>query len=454
MYFPQIHPRPAQGWINDPNGIMFYEGRYHLMMQHNPHSARHATIHWGHFSSTDLLAWREEPLAVVPRDGFDPLGAWSGVGAVIDGEPVLVYSGVPTKYGDSDAVIARRSGDAFKQAAVAAPMLTEPVAHRGELLTVTEIRDPFLFEYEGRRLAVQGCGFTGNRAGILLYDASDLDSWRLLGPLLVSTDLPAAVADELDAHIFECPQLFRVGDAWVLNVSLWHRVPEGEHGLDGVAYAVGDLVADGESMRFVAETAGRLDAGPDFYAPQAVPLGAGALAGDDGTERTLLWGWSWEHASRTQAETDAQGWAGILTLPREIVARDGDARGGLLAVPARELMGLRVGAGEEATRVRVTGASEIVAPAGTRVRFTAGGTSLEFEAGEGGLRAFIDASLLEVFSDAIAAGGTHTERLYPRDGEWLVEASAPVMAYALAVPGGADARVAQSAESPAVAVLA
>lgn len=87
--FPALHGRPAAGWVNDPNGCARVDGRFHVFFQHNPHAPVHHRIAWGHASSTDLLTWVQEPLALVPRPGEpDENGCWTGC--------LVLDAGVPT----------------------------------------------------------------------------------------------------------------------------------------------------------------------------------------------------------------------------------------------------------------------------------------------------------------------------------------------------------------------
>src|ERR687890_403195 len=93
--FPRLHGRPSQGGLNDPNGCSFVDGRYHLFFQYNPDAPFHRGIKWGHVSSTDLVHWRQEPIALVNRPGeLDRYGGWTG--CVVDdaGGPTAVYSAV------------------------------------------------------------------------------------------------------------------------------------------------------------------------------------------------------------------------------------------------------------------------------------------------------------------------------------------------------------------------
>lgn len=124
------------------------------------------------------------------------------------------------------------------------------------------------------------------------------------------------------ANIWECPNLVRIGESWVLLLSLWR-----DHVLSGVRYLVGDLVPQGTGLRFAARAGGTLDTGPTFYAPQTLVE----------ADRVLLWGWAWEGAGRSEAAIRAAGWCGTLTSPRELTL-DGDA---VSMRPAEELHGLR-----------------------------------------------------------------------------------------------------------------
>lgn len=327
--FPRLHPRPARGWLNDPNGIYYGDGRWHVFFQYNPESARHGNITWGQMSSTDLLRWEDEGIALRPQPGApDSHGCWSGIAVLDDGEPVLVYSGVRDIWGGSDVMLARPGADGVGWAQsdhVAAPM--------PESRKVLAVRDPFVFDFAGNRWALIGASHAPGIGAILLYDAADLTNWEERG-VLVHSMQPVSKALR-PANMWECPQLVRMGHDWVLVVSLW----VGGHTTD-VAYLIGSLELDEVSgvPRFTPRASGVLDAGPSFYAPQAVRAGGA----DGGPDRVLLWGWAREVAAdgvRGRSEDDAEsaGWSGVLTFPRELVV-EGDA---VYTVPARELTGLR-----------------------------------------------------------------------------------------------------------------
>ena len=93
-YRPRFHFTAAANWINDPNGVCWHDGRYHLYYQYNPNAAKWGDIHWGHATSEDLVHWQDEPLALAPTPGGpDGEGCFSGSFALIDGVPIFFYIG-------------------------------------------------------------------------------------------------------------------------------------------------------------------------------------------------------------------------------------------------------------------------------------------------------------------------------------------------------------------------
>jgi hypothetical protein len=91
---PAYHFLPPMNWMNDPNGLIQWKGLYHLFYQHNPLEAKWGPMHWGHATSTDLLHWEHQPIALKPEaNSPDEDGCWSGVTVVHEELPVVVYSG-------------------------------------------------------------------------------------------------------------------------------------------------------------------------------------------------------------------------------------------------------------------------------------------------------------------------------------------------------------------------
>ncbi|WP_299037029.1 glycoside hydrolase family 32 protein [uncultured Pseudokineococcus sp.] len=419
---PLLHVRPPRGWLNDPNGVARVDGTYHVFFQHNPDRHEHDAITWGHASSPDLLRWTDEPVALRPRPGeADAAGCWTGCLVDDDGVPTAVYSGVADRSGASSVVLAR--SDRTLRRWTPEPLVAVGMPAEDELEhPVTDVRDPFLFVHDGRRYAIQGAGRRGGVAQVLLYDAADLTAWRLLGPLLTAED-PVAAA-HAPADIWECPNLVRVDGRWVLVLSLW-ALPEasstvdGEGLLTGVTALVGDLVHDGDGLRFAAVAGSAIDAGPTFYAPQL-------LVEED---RTLLWGWAWEHG-RTPEQLQEAGWAGVLTSPRELRVV-GDRVDTVLAA---ELVGLRRGRIDASAPVREP-AFEILGRGAARLLLVgAGEEDVVLDIPDGDWRLLVDGSLVELFPEDPATRPV-TTRAYPGgSGAWVVDGDVDAQAWALGLP--------------------
>ncbi|MFL6065693.1 MAG: glycoside hydrolase family 32 protein [Friedmanniella sp.] len=411
--FPALHIRPARGWLNDPNGLCRIDGRYHVFFQHNPDSPVHGAICWGHVSSTDLLSWTEHPVALRPRPGeLDAAGCWSGCVVDDGGVPTAVYTAVPDEPGNAVVALARSD-----RTLVSWVPSSEPGPARPADGSVEEVRDPFLFEFQGHRYAVQGAGSRSGPPQLLLYGCDDLRAWTPLGPLLDGDDpIAAAVAP---AEIWECPNLVQVDGCWVLLVSLWRWVG-GTHQLSGVRYLLGDLVLTGDGLRFRVESGGVLDEGPAFYAPQTLVE----------ADRVLVWGWAWE-LDRSGEQVEAAGWAGVLTYPRELLVQERkDGSRALASRPARELTGLR-----SAVLTLEPGAGlrepsfEVVASGPVRLSLRHGDTVAVVTELAGTraepARLLVDGSLVEAF----AAGRCWTTRAYPTSrSQWLVEGDRDALA--------------------------
>lgn len=417
--FPRLHVRAQSGWVNDPNGLCRVDGRWHVFYQYNPAGPWHAQIHWGHSSSADLVHWREEPVALAPRPGGpDSAGCWSGCCTVDDGVPTLCYTAVAGHPRDAVALIA--TGDPSLTRWTPA---TEPSAGR-EGPADAETRDPFVVWIEGRRYVIQGFGGPSSTAQVLVYDATDLRRWRLLGPLIGADDPVAARIAA--AEVWECPSLVRIDGRWVLTLSLLSGHPA------GVRWLTGDLVVTAEGPRFTAVDGGVLDGGPAFYAPQLLDDRNGERTEPSGENggggRILMWGWSYE-LGRSQEWLDAHGWAGTLTTPRELRM----VGGRLVSSPAEEYLTQRSGVLGGSWRAVEHPAFQVLTGSEARLICSAPdpGSTADGGPGEGldlpaGAQVLVDGSLVEVFGPD---GATFTTRIYPsEDSVWSIEGQAEVNA--------------------------
>lgn len=276
---PKYHYLPARGWMNDPNGLIQFEGKYHLFCQHNPEWPTSGKVLWGHAASDDLVRWSHLPHALFPDMPYDSDGVWSGCAVNDNGTPVLIYTGVHPEVqciaiGDRDMLHFRKYEEN--------PVIAAPPRD----LEVTGFRDPYVWRNGNEWLMVIGSGIKDKGGAILLYRSDDLRKWEYLHP--------AFVGDSNDTgEMWECPNFIRISDRWVLFVAVNSRS----------IYFVGDF----DDGRFVPVYRGETDLGGSLYAPQVFR---------DQSRRVVLFGWLWERQSpESQA---AAGWAGVQSLPRVV----------------------------------------------------------------------------------------------------------------------------------------
>ena len=301
MYRPRYHFTAPSGWINDPNGVGFYQGRYHLFYQYNPDAPKWDRIQWGHASSADLVQWRDEPVALVPTPGDDADGCFSGSFAVVDGQPTLYYTGYTLERQVQCVATSRDMLSWTKQPA-------RSIRERPAGVHPQDFRDPYVFQHGGWWYMVVGASADHARGQALLYRSADGVDWAYRHPLFTSP-LPTL------GVVWECPNFFQLGDQWVLAVSVWPNM--------GAHYFVGRF----EDERFIAESDGVLDPDSGAFAHLAMQTPDG---------RTLQW--AWINEQRAQPLIDADGWCGALTVPRELSL---DAQQRLLMRPAAALTALR-----------------------------------------------------------------------------------------------------------------
>ncbi|WEH41970.1 glycoside hydrolase family 32 protein [Streptomyces sp. AM 2-1-1] len=310
-HLPALHLRPPRHWINDPNGLVFHDGHYHVFFQYNPHGPQHSNVHWGHFRSPDLINWEPLPVALTPTPGgHDADGCYSGNAISVGDHMVAFYSAHRNDRWWQPVTTAESYDGGRSWAKRPEPLIPEPPAG------TTMYRDPYVWWQDGRWRMLVGSALEDGRAAALLYESDDLEHWTYLGPFHTSD-----TASDGAPIGWECPQYATFGDRSVLIVSDWTPL----NGPSRTTVHTGHE----ENGRFApAASPVPLDHGPDIYAP--------ALLKAPGEDRWLMWGWAWE--ARDDGWAHEAGWAGVLTLPREVGLT---ADGTVTQRPARELLALR-----------------------------------------------------------------------------------------------------------------
>ncbi len=328
---PAYHLLPPHNWMNDPNGPIWWKGKYHLFYQLNPHAAVWGDMHWGHAVSTDMVHWKHQPVALAPTPGgADSEGCFSGSAVVFNGVPTFIYTGVQNA--PPDQVTIRDGNDKLRETQMLATAEDDDLLHWKKLETpviatppegmpVTGFRDPCPWkEADGWYLGV-GSGERGKGGCVLLYRSQDLRRWEYLHPLASGIPNGKQAANPCDSgEMWECPDFFALDKVHYLHYSTE----------DKVIWTTGDY--DAGAHTYTARREGVLDHGA-YYAPKSF------LAPDG---RRILWGWIRE--TRPEAEFAAAGWAGCMSLPRVLSI---GAQGQLEMHPAAEVLKLR-GPGEKA----------------------------------------------------------------------------------------------------------
>ena len=306
MFRPFYHYLPPANWMNDPNGAIYWEGKYHLFYQYNPNGAFHGTIHWGHAVSEDLVYWTDLPIALAPTTGgADREGCYSGGAVVNDGVPTLIY------FGNPDGIcIATSTGDLRTWQ----KHPENPVIPRSAPGEEWRAFDPCAWREGDTWYLLAGGRLEGIGDTAFLFQSPDLINWEYLHPFYVS---------ELDKEPeSDCavPDFFPIGDKHMLLFASHER---------GVQYYIGAYA----NQKFYPEHHGRMNFGG--FGGSSGNLCAGITL-KDGDGRRIFFGWISEGRSE-EAQREA-GWAGVMCIPRVLSLFDDNT---LRIEPVPELESLR-----------------------------------------------------------------------------------------------------------------
>ncbi|HWE34960.1 MAG TPA: glycoside hydrolase family 32 protein [Isosphaeraceae bacterium] len=324
---PRFHFTPPKNFINDPNGLVFFQGEYHLFYQHNPEGDRWGHMSWGHAVSKDLARWEHLPVALREEDG---IMIFSG-SAVVDeknttglgkpGEPAMVaiYTGAGKGKQTQNIASSLDRGRSWTKFA------GNPVLDIGS----NEFRDPKVFRHKPTGRWVMATVLADKRM-VRLWGSADLKHWEQL------SDFGPAGSTK---GVWECPELLEAPvegtkeTRWVLKVDVNDGAPAGG---SGGQYFVGNF--DGKAFKL---DEGRdktallwIDFGKDFYASQSWNDAPG-----DGRPVWLAWMNNWQYAN----DIPTSPWRGSMTIPRVVSLRKTPDGLRLVQAPFPGLQSLRRG---------------------------------------------------------------------------------------------------------------
>jgi beta-fructofuranosidase len=322
---PQYHLLPDHNWMNDPNGPIFWKSKYHMFYQYNPNAAVWGDMHWAHAISPDMVHWKHMPMALAPTPGgYDADGCFSGSAVVFDGTPTILYTGVKSvkaaeatlrdgthNFLETQMLATSADPDLRTWDKLSTPVLLPPKDPK-----LAGFRDPFLWNAGSEWYMGVGSGQRGEGGRVLIYRSEDLRKWEYLHPLASGKKNNAQKKDPVDTgEMWECPDFFPLQDKWVLLYSTERKV----------YWETG--VLDPRELVFHSQKCGLQDNGA-FYAPKSQL---------DDRGRRVLWGWIPE--ARPEMQFRPTGWAGCMSLPRELTL---DSQGNLAMKVLPEVDELRI----------------------------------------------------------------------------------------------------------------
>ena len=300
-YRGKFHLLPPIGWMNDPNGFVYYKNEYHLFYQFYPYDSVWGPMHWGHAKSKDLIHWEELPVALAPSEAYDRNGCFSGSAIVIDDKLVLIYTGHVEEGNvrtETQCTAVSHDGIHFEKYD-GNPVIGEN--HIKGIADIADFRDPKIMKYDNHYYTVVASKTADARGQILLFESEDCFNWKFKSVLLEGK--PG------QGIMWECPDLFELDGKWVLIMSPieMERKDNQYWNLNSTLAFIGEV--DWKSGYFQVENFHEIDGGLDFYAPQT-------CVNDKGERYLVAWQQMWQR--NIPSHDLGHGWSGMMTIPRKL----------------------------------------------------------------------------------------------------------------------------------------
>ncbi len=306
-------------WINDPNGFIYYKGKYHLFYQYFPCASQWGTMHWGHAVSEDLIHWRHLGIALYPTKDYDQNGIYSGSAIEEEGNLWLYYTAVKYLHCDSNNIhhsdgsgivqsqVLLISKDGFQFDNVNGKEQIIPPFFDSDIADSCDCRDPKVWRSQGRWYMTLGSTNSKTNQGVLLVmESEDGRNWKP----------NSRVEDKSLGYILECPDLFEVDGRYVLISSPMGNVTGTE------------FYENQPTMRLAAfqgvEGILNLDPQQEFF-DYGMELYATQSNLDREGRRTVI---AWLRMPRDESPerntaSNGRRWNGMMSLPRVVTIRDG-----------------------------------------------------------------------------------------------------------------------------------
>ncbi|MXN91666.1 hypothetical protein GR160_10555 [Flavobacterium sp. Sd200] len=209
---PKYHAMPTAAWTNEPHGLIYLDGKYHIFSQRNFNGPYWGHLNWGHFVSDDLVSWEEKTQVLWPTPGFDEVGVWSGHAVERNGIPYIFYTGV----NKTKAAIGLATGDAPYDTWT--KNTNAIISQAPTTMANADFRDPFVFQNGNDWYMMVGTGLRNgvSRGGLFLYKSTseDFTQWSQQGTMLEGTP-----GSDGSGDFWEMPVYYNFGSKSILLVN-------------------------------------------------------------------------------------------------------------------------------------------------------------------------------------------------------------------------------------------
>lgn len=300
-YRNKFHLMAPIGWMNDPNGFIYYKGQYHLFYQFYPYDSVWGPMHWGHSVSKDGVNWEELPTALAPDKDYDKGGCFSGTAYVENDILYLMYTGHVVENDKVRQVqcLAKSSDGIHFEKLKENPVISEE--HIEGICSISDFRDPKLLKHTDKYYSIVAANTEDKRGQLVIFESNDMINWSK-GTVFLEGSKNQGI-------MWECPDIFELDKKDVIIMSPIQMKAQGNEytNISSTIAMIGKI--DWENLKFVVENEHEIDRGLDFYAPQS------ALNGEN--QRIITaWMQMWDRTNVTHELK--HNWSGSMTLPREV----------------------------------------------------------------------------------------------------------------------------------------
>ena len=308
---PVYHHTPLYGWMNDPNGMFYRDGVWHLYYQYNPYGSQWENMHWGHSTSKDLIHWESQPIALEP----DWLGSIFSGSCVTNGNETIAFYTTAGLHQTQSMAVSRDNGKTFTKYA-GNPVITSDKP---------DFRDPNVFWHEGtkRWIMILAVG-----QEMQIYSSANLTEWKY----------ESSFGKEYGNHsgVWECPDLFKLTidngqltmDKWVLICNI---NPGGPFGGSATQYFVGSFDGHKFTCESMPKVTKWMDYGKDHYATVSF------YNAPENRRVVLAWMSNWQYAN----QVPTQQFRSANSIPRDLgLFRYGEETY-VSVVPSKEMLEAR-----------------------------------------------------------------------------------------------------------------